>query len=45
MPSHACDPLDEVFANMLVGLREAALTNAGVTPEEFLAAVAVNGRP
>jgi hypothetical protein len=35
-----CDPIDEVFANLFVGLSEAALSNARIAPEEFFAALA-----
>lgn len=39
VPSQECDPLDQAFAAMFVGLSEAALSNAGIQPEEFLAAL------
>jgi len=39
-PSQACDPIDQVFAAMFIGLSEAALSNAGIKPEEFFAALA-----
>lgn len=42
VPSRGCDPMDEAFAAMFVGLGEAALSNAEVAPEEFLAALASN---
>jgi hypothetical protein len=38
--SPSCDPVDQLFANMFVGLSEAALSNAGITRERFLAALA-----
>ncbi len=42
MPAQRCEPLDEVFANMFVGLSEAALSNAEIAPEEFFTALAGN---
>jgi hypothetical protein len=39
-PSPSCDPVDELFANMFAGLSEAALSNASIAPEEFIAALA-----
>jgi hypothetical protein len=40
VPSESCDPADALFAAMFIGLTEAALTNAGISPEEFFAALA-----
>jgi ribosomal protein L12E/L44/L45/RPP1/RPP2 len=40
VPSASCDPADALFAAMFIGLSEAALTNAGISPEEFFAALA-----
>jgi hypothetical protein len=42
VPSPTCDPVDELFADMFVGLSKAALANAGITPEEFFSALAGN---
>jgi hypothetical protein len=40
VPSASCDPADALFAAMFIGLSDAALTNAGISPEEFFAALA-----
>lgn len=42
VPSPTCDPVDELFADMFVGLSAAALANADITPEEFFTALAGN---
>ena len=42
LPSPTCDPVEERFADMLVGLSKAALANAAITPEEFFTALAGN---
>ncbi len=38
--SESCDPADALFVAMFIGLSEAALTNAGISSEEFFAALA-----
>ena len=42
LPSPTCDPIEERFASMFVGLSQAALENAGITPGEFFTALAGN---
>jgi hypothetical protein len=37
-----CDPINQIFAGMFVGLSEAALSNAGIQPTEFFAALATD---
>lgn len=39
-PSLGCDPAEQLFAAMFVGLTDAALANAGIDREAFLAALA-----
>lgn len=38
--SPGCDPVDQLFVEMFVGLTDAALSNAGVDRQEFLGALA-----
>jgi hypothetical protein len=40
--SPGCDPIDQLFAGMFVGLSQAALSNAGIQPKEFFAALATD---
>jgi hypothetical protein len=37
-----CDPINQMFAGMFIGLSEAALSNAGIQPSEFFAALATD---